>query len=84
MVVAKIYPEPAKVGRGKKGSISEPFSIPKGKLSEARTVLRYSINDDLARDVLSGAKQLDAAYQVARVRQQYAAVGSMPLASSSC
>ena len=55
---------------GVKGSISEPFSIPKGKLSEARTVLRYSTDDDLVRDVLSGAKPLDTAYQVALKRKK--------------
>jgi hypothetical protein len=38
MIVAKIYPEPSKGGRGKKGSLTEQFS--KGKLSEARLVLK--------------------------------------------
>jgi hypothetical protein len=40
MIMAKIYPEPAKGGRGnKKPSILEDFS--EGRLSEARLVLKF-------------------------------------------
>ncbi len=39
MAVGKIYPEPEKLKRGG-SSVSEQQHIPKGKLSEARTVLQ--------------------------------------------
>ncbi len=38
MIVAKIYPEAAKRGRGNKSSLTEQFSS--GKLAEARLVLK--------------------------------------------
>jgi hypothetical protein len=40
MAVAKIYPEPEKGGRGKKGSVSEEFSGT--RVSYARTVMRWA------------------------------------------
>jgi hypothetical protein len=53
MAVAKLYPEPEKGGRGKKNSsFSEEFSA--GKISEARTVLKWL--PEIAEGVLRGAK----------------------------
>ena len=69
MAVAKIYPQAEKAHRGKKGSVSERFpEISKGKVSEARTVLRHE--PDLANLVLNGIETLDAAYKWKRARQR--------------
>ena len=55
MAVAMIYPEPEGRGRGKKGSVSERFpEISKGKVSEARTVLKHA--PDLAGNVLAQSR----------------------------
>ena len=48
------------------------------RLSRARTVLQYA--PDLADNVLTGATSLDAAYQVARKRNDDAATGESRLA----
>ena len=64
MVVAKIYPEPEKGGRGKKASLKEEFGFGAAHLSRARTVIRYA--GDLADGVLAGNPSLDVAYKVAR------------------
>ena len=43
MAVAKIYPEPEKGGRGKKGAACGEFSgVPTQRVSEARAVLQYA------------------------------------------
>ena len=64
MAVAMIYPEPEKGGRGKKSegaNLAETVGFSQRRLNEARTVLRYSVDGDLANDVLGGAS-LDAKY----------------------
>ena len=68
MAVAMIYPAPVKLKRGG-SSVTEHHGISKGKLSQARTVLKYSIDGDLADGVLSGALKLDATYETARARK---------------
>ena len=69
--MAKIYPEPETGGRSKKATGSGKFpEVAQQRVSEARTVLQYSTDDDLVRDVLSGAKPLDTAYQVALERKK--------------
>jgi hypothetical protein len=65
MAVAKIYPEPAKGGRGQKGRIILPFDPM--YLSRARTVLKYA--GDLAHVVLVGGLALDKAYDEALKRK---------------
>ena len=52
MVVAKIYPEPE---QGKRVTSFATKEVAAASLSQARTVLRYSIDDDLADNVLAGA-----------------------------
>ena len=64
MVVAMIYPEPEKGGRGKKAVETTGFSPE--RLSHARTVFRSA--PDLAAEVVAGRTSLDAAYET--VRQQ--------------
>jgi hypothetical protein len=64
MVLAMIYPEPERGGRGNKsalgkGSDSEPFLFSKARLSDARSVLRHS--RVLAESVVKGAVSLDDA-----------------------
>lgn len=67
MAVARLYPEPVKGGRGKKASVPEGFS--QGKISEARTVLRWI--PELADRVLAGTTPLDEAYAEAqRLKKQ--------------
>jgi hypothetical protein len=67
MAVAKLYPEPEKGGRGKKASVPEGFS--QGKVSEARTVLRWL--PELADLVMAGTKPLNEAYAEAqRLKEQ--------------
>jgi hypothetical protein len=75
MVVAVIYPEP-ECGRGKKdparafvkGAETASFR----RIQEARWVLRYSIEGDLARDVMAATMTLDTAYDIARQRRDAA------------
>jgi hypothetical protein len=62
---ALAYPDPSPVGRGKKGSATEPLS--KSKVSEARTVRRYA--PELIVSVMAGGS-LDQAYQIALSRKQ--------------
>ena len=72
MAVAMIYPEPDKRGRGKKGAsgkLAETAGFSKRRLREARTVLKYSIDGDLADGVLSGALKLDKEYETAKTRK---------------
>lgn len=61
MAYAMVYPEPEKGGRGKKinSSVSEGFSA--ARLSQARTVLKYS--EELARQVVAGDMSLDKALE---------------------
>ena len=61
MVVAKIYPEPAKGGRGKKSSsnLAETAGFSQRRLNEARFVLRYA--SELSDNVLAGSVSLTAA-----------------------
>lgn len=66
MAVAMMYPKPEKGGRGKNSSVTEEFSVRSGALSMARTVLADS--RALAEEVMSGAKFLDAAYQIAKAK----------------
>lgn len=61
MAVAKILPEPEMRGRGNKSSVPEEFSS--GRISMARTVLKWA--PELAKQVLSADLSLDAAYQSA-------------------
>ena len=72
MAVAKLYPEPEKAVRGKPGSVSEQQNIPKARLSEARTTLKFA--PDLADNVLTGAASLDEAYRVVRERKDIASL----------
>jgi hypothetical protein len=65
IVVAKIYPEPEKGGRGKNSSVTKEFSSE--RLSLARTVLRHA--PDLAASVIAGSISLDNAYEEARIRK---------------
>ncbi|MDQ3959507.1 MAG: hypothetical protein M3255_04290 [Pseudomonadota bacterium] len=65
IVVARIYPEPEKGGRGKNSSVSKEFSG--ARLSLARFVLRYA--PDLADSVLAGSPSIDNAYEEARIRK---------------
>jgi hypothetical protein len=65
MAVAMIYPNPETRGRGHKSSVPEEFAS--GRISMARTVLRWS--PELADAVLSGAESLDRAYAVAQERK---------------
>ncbi len=68
MVVAKIYPELEKGGRGKKSEAmklagSGGFAVQ--RVNEARTVLQHA--PDLADNVLAGSTSLDEAYKTARM-----------------
>lgn len=68
MVAAKAYPDPERRGRGQKSSAAEEFPmVSSGKLSEARTVLRYA--PDLAENVVDGLQSLEAAYDTACKRK---------------
>ena len=65
MVVAMMYPEPAKTKRKGSGSLEpKELGISGARLSQARTVLACST--DLALAVLAGTKALDAAYDDAQ------------------
>jgi ParB-like nuclease domain len=65
MLVAMMYPEPAKTKRKGAGSLEpKELGISGGRLSQARTVLAHST--DLARAVVAGSKVLDAAYDEAK------------------
>jgi hypothetical protein len=65
MLVAMMYPEPAKTKRKGSGSLEpKELGISGGRLSQARTVLAHST--DLARAVVAGSKVLDAAYDEAK------------------
>jgi hypothetical protein len=67
MAMAMIYPEPEKRGgrtdRGQSSKKEYRFPISAGKLSEARTVLKYL--PELAKAVLVGPKPLSTAYEEA-------------------
>lgn len=76
MGAAKLYPEPAKGGRGRKSSVSEGFSD--NYLSSARTVLRYA--PDLVDGVISASTSLDIAYAEARSRKSAAATEASRMA----
>jgi ParB-like nuclease domain len=65
IVVARIYPEPEKGGRGKKSSVTKEFSDE--RLSLARTVIRHA--PDLASSVLAGTLSLENAFEEARIRK---------------
>jgi hypothetical protein len=55
-----MYPEPERVGRGQKGSVSETFPmVHLGTLSLARRILRDA--PDLAPGVLDGSMPFDRA-----------------------
>ena len=71
MALAMLYPDPAKAGRRKNGSATEPLNVSKSRLSNARAVLRIA-PDDLAPLVLSGARSLDEAFAEVRRREQAA------------
>ena len=62
MAVAMIYPEPTAYKRGGANS-SVTEDLGSGRLSMARTVLRYSIDGDLANDVLAGTTLTLPAHQ---------------------
>jgi len=62
MAVAKLYPEPAERGRGKKDLKIKDFNA--GAVSQARTVLKWL--PEIATAVLTGAKSLNEAYQAAQ------------------
>ena len=65
MVVAMMYPEPAKTKRKGSGSLEpKELGISGARLSQARTVLACST--DLAHAVIAGSKALDAAYDDAK------------------
>ena len=76
--MAMIHPEPARGGRGKKSSETEEFSGT--RLSMARTAIRYSVDGDLADDVLAETVSLDVAYQTARARKDAASSDETRLA----
>lgn len=59
MAMAFHYPEAEKGGRGKKGKSEETSGFTQKRLSQARQILRHSI--ELAKTVLSGAKRFDEA-----------------------
>ena len=73
MVVAKIYPKP-KRGRGEKDPArkQEDSSAFLRQVRLARIILRYSIDDDLANDVLACARALDDAHNEALKRKSAA------------
>lgn len=66
MAVAKLYPNPAKGGRGRNSFLKKEFSDV--SISKARTVLAHA--PDLADTVLSGAIPLNEAYQEALGRKK--------------
>jgi hypothetical protein len=65
MLIAMLYPDPEKGGRGKNSKLNLEFSGM--RLSQARTVLRYA--PDLLDPVRSGAISLNNAYEEARIRK---------------
>jgi hypothetical protein len=65
MLLAMLYPDPEKGGRGKNSLLNLEFSGM--RLSQARTVLRYA--PDLLDPVRSGAMSLNKAYEEARIRK---------------
>ena len=64
MAIAMIYPEPEKGGRGKKSVRITEFGFDPSYLSHARTVLRYSVDGDFAKDVLAGVALSLPAHQL--------------------
>ena len=56
MTLAMIYPDPTKDKKAGHSVDITQYGIESGALSHARTVLRYSVDGDLANDVLAGAR----------------------------
>jgi hypothetical protein len=72
MLMAVLYPDPEKGGKGRNSLLSKEFNVARlefsgSRLSQARTVLRYA--PDLLDPVRSGAMALNAAYEQARIRK---------------
>lgn len=76
MAVAIIRPKQ----QGKKSTSSVTEEVSAERISLARTVLCYSIDDDLANDVLAGARSLDDAYKKACERKDAASSEESQLA----
>lgn len=58
-------------GKKSSGKLAETAGFSQRRLQEARTVLKYSIDGDLADGVLSGALKLDKTYEVAKARKTH-------------
>src|SRR4051812_1441690 len=77
MSVAMIYPEAAKLRRSGSSLLeTKELGVSSGRVSQARTVLRFG-KEDLAPAVMSGAMALDEAYKTACERRD-ATAGSSP------
>jgi hypothetical protein len=80
IAVAKIFPDPEKQGRGRKGLISKSFPmIDAATLSQARTIFRHA--PDLADQVLAGSHSFVEAYDKARVRKAEAETTEQKIAA---
>ena len=77
--MAMMFPDPKRGMHSQLGDRTGKVKVSKERLSLAREVLRNS-PDELAQQVLSGAKTLDAAFQTVREREQAAASEDAKLA----